>query len=72
MPRFNGAAPMMERKTASAVIVESLHRRFNGAAPMMERKTARPPGPCPITGCAMLRERLPLANQRRSLESANA
>ena len=36
---FNGAAPMMERKTLRRGDAAS-RWRFNGAAPMMERKTA--------------------------------
>ena len=38
---FNGAAPMMERKTRTAVTWVSAAVSFNGAAPMMERKTTR-------------------------------
>ena len=36
---FNGAAPMMERKTYAECRDQPRFAGFNGAAPMMERKT---------------------------------
>ena len=43
VPSFNGAAPMMERKTPAEGSGRDAVRRFNGAAPMMERKTDERP-----------------------------
>ena len=38
--RFNGAAPMMERKTRTPAVAGDRPTSLNGAAPMMERKTS--------------------------------
>ena len=40
---FNGAAPMMERKTGRRPGRDDAGEGFNGAAPMMERKTPTSP-----------------------------
>ncbi len=70
---FNGAATMGSRKTTDepphAVTAD---RSFNGAATMGSRKTARPPVPWTVTGCALLRERLPVEHLRRTLGSSTA